>query len=637
MSMLKQMVNQLVLESSVKDSGLLEVVKKLEQKFKVHTAKGASEERIVEAESKLNRRFANDYREYLSVFGAISFGSTELTGLNVGSHVNVVDITLKEIQRNKQFPKDAVVIENTGVEGLLVLQDEHGQVYEWQHGKQGKSFQSFIAFLESVLHEVSLESDEVVADAPAVVEEPEVQEETITAEEVETVVEVTQSLESLALSMRSAEGGYNPRELALHDAAVEAQCKRLKLQPPLRPSLESIDAHGAEAETQLVLESLESYVEKLQDVAMEAICNSEIQTLSLEGFGEKLKEVLIKLWEKIQVYLRYVGNWISKHLLKALDRAEVAKVEAAYKSSGLKLNATPEEMVDSLIAYYGGTKDFGWLVEGLNKLNAMTLDDISRGKHLPVFEGLNDKIKHLTAVSNRTIDVVGYAGATSNKDALQIRDRLHKSQSTINVLKDVFGYAEQGLKQFHDGKLFSWGDYGNLVNLSKMNDGIAEVERAIKAVNNAYLNATPDRIMENVDGKWSLTENGYNAIKELKARVSEMEALHAAHAYGDLDKPASSPSTVDEIHKMAVELDGAYKSLSKLQFVRERPRSNDLPVTVLYNGRNYEHEIRGAYMKAFDSVSFTVKQIAHTGKLLEIAWKQKCALAKLNGLVSSSI
>lgn len=275
--LMKLLATQLALESNVKDSGLLEIVKKLEQKFKVRTAKGASEERIVEAESKLNRRFANDYREYLSVFGAISFGSTELTGLNVGSHVNVVDITLKEIQRNKQFPKDAVVIENTGVEGLLVLQSESGQVYEWQHGKRGKSFQSFMVFLESVLHEVSLESDEVVAEVPAVAEEL---EGTVTEEEVETVVDVTQSLESLVLCMRSAEGRYSPRELALHDAAVEAQCKRLKLQPPLRPSLESIDAHGAEAETQLVLESLESYVEKLQDVALEAAA-----TLAIESGG----------------------------------------------------------------------------------------------------------------------------------------------------------------------------------------------------------------------------------------------------------------------------------------------------------------------------------------------------------------
>ncbi|MGI6387150.1 MAG: SMI1/KNR4 family protein [Desulfomonilia bacterium] len=47
----------------------------------MYKTRGASDELIAEAERQLNLRFAEDYKEYLSLFGAISFGSTELTGL----------------------------------------------------------------------------------------------------------------------------------------------------------------------------------------------------------------------------------------------------------------------------------------------------------------------------------------------------------------------------------------------------------------------------------------------------------------------------------------------------------------------------------------------------------------------------
>lgn len=112
---------------------------------------GASEELISEAEKQLNLSFSEDYREYLKMFGAISFGSTELTGLNIDSYANVVSVTLKESQRNKYFPKGAIVLENTGIEGLLILQLPNGEVYEWQNGKKGAGFNDLNKYLESKL------------------------------------------------------------------------------------------------------------------------------------------------------------------------------------------------------------------------------------------------------------------------------------------------------------------------------------------------------------------------------------------------------------------------------------------------------------------------------------------------------
>lgn len=128
---------------------MLNTINKIKEKFKLYKTTGASEELIAEAERQLNLSFPEDYKEYLSKFGAISFGSTELTGLNIDSYANVVSVTLKEAQRNKSFPKGAIVLENTGVEGLLILQQSDGEVYEWQNGKKGASFKGLKEYLES--------------------------------------------------------------------------------------------------------------------------------------------------------------------------------------------------------------------------------------------------------------------------------------------------------------------------------------------------------------------------------------------------------------------------------------------------------------------------------------------------------
>ena len=125
------------------------IIKKIEEKSKLYKTTGASEELIAEAERQLNLSFAEDYKEYLSLYGAISFGSTELTGLNIDGYANVVSVTLKEAQRNKNFPKGSIVLESTGIEGILILQQQDGEVYEWQNGKKGASFQSLKEYLES--------------------------------------------------------------------------------------------------------------------------------------------------------------------------------------------------------------------------------------------------------------------------------------------------------------------------------------------------------------------------------------------------------------------------------------------------------------------------------------------------------
>ena len=46
-----------------------------------HALAGASEEQIAQAERALSLRFADDYRQYVRAFGAVSAAGPELTGI----------------------------------------------------------------------------------------------------------------------------------------------------------------------------------------------------------------------------------------------------------------------------------------------------------------------------------------------------------------------------------------------------------------------------------------------------------------------------------------------------------------------------------------------------------------------------
>lgn len=115
---------------------ILEVIEKLDN---LRYLKGASEGEIKLAETKLNLSFAPDYKKYLRTYGTIIATGIELTGLNVSPRINVVDVTLSEREINPNMPSSMYVIENTAIEGILILQNEESEIFELQHtGKISK-------------------------------------------------------------------------------------------------------------------------------------------------------------------------------------------------------------------------------------------------------------------------------------------------------------------------------------------------------------------------------------------------------------------------------------------------------------------------------------------------------------------
>ena len=91
--------------------------------------KPASLHQIVQAEADLGLTFSEDYKEYLLTYGVISARGIELTGLSSVKRLDVVEVTNRERGLISKFPSDMYVIENTAIDGILMLQKFDGKVY----------------------------------------------------------------------------------------------------------------------------------------------------------------------------------------------------------------------------------------------------------------------------------------------------------------------------------------------------------------------------------------------------------------------------------------------------------------------------------------------------------------------------
>jgi hypothetical protein len=91
--------------------------------------KPAAAGEIADAEKQLGLRFADEYKEYISTFGAILADDIELTGIAKAKSRNVVSVTMQERKLNPDVPDDYYVIENVGVDGIIIWQNASGSVY----------------------------------------------------------------------------------------------------------------------------------------------------------------------------------------------------------------------------------------------------------------------------------------------------------------------------------------------------------------------------------------------------------------------------------------------------------------------------------------------------------------------------
>lgn len=92
--------------------------------------KPATKTQITDAEIQLRVRFADEYKEYLSHFGAIMADGIELTGIAKSEYRNVVALTKQEWELNPKVPHKLYVVENSYIDGIIIWQDSNGHIYK---------------------------------------------------------------------------------------------------------------------------------------------------------------------------------------------------------------------------------------------------------------------------------------------------------------------------------------------------------------------------------------------------------------------------------------------------------------------------------------------------------------------------
>lgn len=129
-------------------SAIIEKMKKID---KLYHVQGCSFKQLKEAQNELGITFPDEYMDIVKEYGAISFFGTEWTGLNVDSYLNVVEVTKNERNLNDTFPKDCFILENQGIDGLIVICNEKGQVFSLQYDKIKKIHESISSYLDECI------------------------------------------------------------------------------------------------------------------------------------------------------------------------------------------------------------------------------------------------------------------------------------------------------------------------------------------------------------------------------------------------------------------------------------------------------------------------------------------------------
>ena len=106
----------------------------LKSKPGLFSLRSASEQQIAEAERALGVIFSDEYREYVSQFGAASLQSHELTGICPFPRLSVVDVTREQRALNPEVPANLYVVEVLNMDGAIVWQSESGEIYLAQPG-----------------------------------------------------------------------------------------------------------------------------------------------------------------------------------------------------------------------------------------------------------------------------------------------------------------------------------------------------------------------------------------------------------------------------------------------------------------------------------------------------------------------
>lgn len=128
------------------------IIEKINKIEKLYHTEGCSFKQIKEAQLELGITFPDEYIDIIKKYGTISFYGTEWTGLNVEGYLNVVSATKQEREMNSAFPLDCFVLENQGIDGLIVICNEKGEIFSIQYSKIEKIYSSISDYLDECIN-----------------------------------------------------------------------------------------------------------------------------------------------------------------------------------------------------------------------------------------------------------------------------------------------------------------------------------------------------------------------------------------------------------------------------------------------------------------------------------------------------
>lgn len=112
--------------------------------------KPATTEMIENIEIELALPLAEEYKEYLLKYGAIMADDVELTGVAKSKNRDVVQVTQREWASNSKIKHNLYVVENVGIEGIIIWQDGSGKIFESSPNTDAKQIANSLAeYLES--------------------------------------------------------------------------------------------------------------------------------------------------------------------------------------------------------------------------------------------------------------------------------------------------------------------------------------------------------------------------------------------------------------------------------------------------------------------------------------------------------
>ena len=123
-------------------SKIIDVVKELPELLSTGAADSSA---IESAEKELGLKFASEYKEYLAEFGSVLADDIEITGIAKSKNRNVVAVTKREWDLNSQVEHNMYVVENLAIDGIIIWQDELGNVYETSPNKNAKKVANSLA------------------------------------------------------------------------------------------------------------------------------------------------------------------------------------------------------------------------------------------------------------------------------------------------------------------------------------------------------------------------------------------------------------------------------------------------------------------------------------------------------------